>query len=104
MKSNESAYPKSASWARPAGLLAVAGVAGVWLGQTHDSYVLLGLAIGLVALTAALGVVWLYRVRAARRLFAALDAYAEKEATRAGRRPHTPSRPRVRTAKETTHK
>jgi len=87
MKNNEDTHPKSASWAGPAALLAVAGAAGLWLWQTQGAYV----PLGLLALTAVLGAVWLYRVRAARRLFAALDAYAEKEVARARRRPRTPS-------------
>ena len=91
MKSNEAAQPKWTSWAGPVALLAATGAAGLWLWYTHGAYVPLGAAVGLLALTAALGVVWLYRVRAARRLFAALDAYAEKESARAERRPHTPS-------------
>jgi hypothetical protein len=39
-----------------------------------------------VALTAILGIVWLSRVRAARRFNAALDAYAEREIERERRR------------------
>jgi hypothetical protein len=91
MKSNENNHSKSASWAGPVALLAVAGTAGLWLWQTHAAYVPLGPAVGLLAFTAALGMAWLYRIRAARRLFAALEAYAEKEAARAERRRHTPS-------------
>jgi predicted membrane metal-binding protein len=91
MKNNESARPRSASWAGPVVLLAVAGAAGLWVGQADGADVPLRLAAGLLALAAALGVVLLFRARAARRLFAALDAYAEKEVARAGRRPHLPS-------------
>jgi hypothetical protein len=91
VKSNKDSHPKATSWAWPVGLLAAAGVAGLWLWQTHDTYMSLGPAVGLLAPTAALGAVWLYRIRAARRLFAALDAYAEKEVARAERRPHTAS-------------
>jgi hypothetical protein len=90
MKRNEGTRSKSASWAGPVGLLAVAGAAGLWLWQAHGANVPLGPAVGLLALTVVLGVVWLYRVRAARRLFAALDAYAERELARAERRLHTP--------------
>ena len=91
MKSNESAYPKSASWAGPITLLAAAGAAGLWLWRTHGAYVPLGPTVGLLALTAALGVVWLYRIRAARNLFAVWDAYAKKELARAERRLPTSS-------------
>ena len=91
MKSNEIVYPKKASWSGPIALLAAAGAAGLWLWRTHGAYVPLGPTVGLLALTAALGVVWLYRVRAARHLFAAWDAYAKKELARAERRPPTPS-------------
>jgi hypothetical protein len=91
MKSNEVAYPKWASWAGPVALLAAAGAAGLWLWWTPSAWVPLGPAVGLLVLTAALGVIWLYRVRAARNLFAVWDAYAEKELARAERRPATPS-------------
>ena len=91
MKSNEVVYPKSASWARPIALLAAAGAAGLWLWRTHSAYVPLGPTVGLLVLTAALGVVWLYRVRAARHLFAAWDVYANQELARAERRLHTAS-------------
>jgi hypothetical protein len=90
MRRNEGSHPKPASWAGPVVLLAAAGAAGLWLWQTHGADVPRWPAAGLLAL-AALGVVWLYRIRAARRLFAALDAYAEKEVARAERRPHTVS-------------
>jgi hypothetical protein len=84
MKSNESANPKWASWEGPVALLTVAGAVGLWLWQTQGDYVPLWPAVGLLALTAALGAVWLYRGRAARRFLAVLDAYAEQELTRAG--------------------
>ncbi len=90
MKSNEIAYPKSASWLGPVALLAAVGAAGLGLGQTQGGYGLPGLVIGLLALGAALGGIWLYRLRAARHLFAVWDAYAERELARAERRPHTP--------------
>jgi hypothetical protein len=91
MKSNEVAYPKWASWAGPVALLAAAGTAGLGLWLTHGAFVPLGLAVGLLVLTAALSVVWLYRVRTARHLFAVWDAYAEKELARAERRLQTAS-------------
>ena len=91
MKSNEVVYPRWASWAGPAALLAAAGAAGLGLWLTHGAYVPLGPAVGLLMLTAVLGVVWLYRVRAARHHFAVWDAYAEKELARAERRPPTSS-------------
>ena len=91
MKSNEGSQLKWASWAAAVGLLAAAGAMGLWSGQTHGAYVPLGAAVGLLALTAALGIFWLYRLRSARRLFAALDAYAERELARAERRTFTPS-------------
>jgi hypothetical protein len=91
MKSNEIAYPKSAYWAGPIALLATTGAAGLGLWCTHGAGVLLGSAVGLLMLTAALGVIWLNRVRAARHYFAAWDAYAERELARAERRRPTPS-------------
>jgi hypothetical protein len=89
MKRDEGGRPKPASRAWPVGLLAAAGAAGLWLWQTPGTDVPVWPAVGLLAPTAALGVVWLSRIRAARRLFAALDAYAEKEVARAERQPHT---------------
>ena len=83
MKSNEDNHRKGSSWLGPVALLAAAGAAGLWLWQTQGAYVPTGPAVALLALTAALGLAWLYRVRAARRLFAALDAYAEREGARA---------------------
>jgi hypothetical protein len=45
----------------------------------------LPLALGALALTAVLAVLWGFRARAKRRLRAVLDAYAEGEIARAGR-------------------
>ena len=88
MKSNESAHPKWAYWAGPVTLLTAAGAAGLWLWQTQGASLPLGLAVGVLALLATLAGVWLSRVRAARRLSAALNAYAEQELARAAHRPH----------------
>jgi hypothetical protein len=92
MKSNKIANSMWTSWAWPATLLAAAGTAGLWLWLTHGAYVPIRSAVGLVALTGVVGAVWLYRIRAARRLFAALDAYAEQELDRVEHRPPTSSR------------
>ena len=86
MKSNEVAYPKWASWAGSVALLAVAGTAGLGLWMWQGASLPLRSAAGLMALAAAFSAVWLYRIRAARRHFAALDAYAERELGRAERR------------------
>jgi hypothetical protein len=61
------------------------------LWQALGGHATLWPAVGLLALAAALGASWLYRVRAARRFAAALDAYAERELARAERRPHAPA-------------
>jgi hypothetical protein len=92
MKSNENAYPKRAFWAG----LVMLPVAGLWLWQTQGGYMPLGLVVGLLTLSAAFGAVWLYRLRAAHRHVAALDAYAEKELARAERRPRMASSTRNR--------
>lgn len=92
MKSNEIAYLKWTSWAGPVALLAAAGAAGLWSWQAHSEYVLLRGAVGVVALTALFSAVWLYRIRTARRHFAALDAYAEQELERAEHRSPTSAR------------
>jgi hypothetical protein len=94
MKSNEARQSKLTSWPGPAALLALAGAAGLWLGLTQGAYGPLALAVGLLALTAALGAVWLHHVLATRRQFAVWDAYAEQELARADRLPHKASRSR----------
>jgi hypothetical protein len=91
MKSNEDNNLKGSSWLGPVALLAAAGAGGLWLWQTQGAYVPPGPAVGLLALTATLAVFWLYRVRASRRLFAALDAYAEREGARAKPQRRRPS-------------
>ena len=55
----------------------------------HNLQVLL--ASGVFASTAVLGIVWLSRARAAKRLNAAVEVYAERESAR-GRRRHVPKR------------
>jgi hypothetical protein len=91
MKSNAGVLPRVASWAGPVGLLTAAGAVGLGLWQAGGTPLLLWPAVGLLVLMAVLGVVWLSRVRSARRLFAALDAYAERESARAERRRHMSS-------------
>ena len=56
----------------------------VWLAQGDGVAALPGAAAFIF--TAILGISWLSRVRAARRLHAALDAYAERELDRERRR------------------
>ena len=85
MQRGADALPKGTSWAGPVVLLAAAGTAGLGLWATHRAGVPFWSPIGLLALTAVVGVVWLTRVRAARRLFMAVDAYAEQELARAKR-------------------
>jgi hypothetical protein len=82
MKSNQIAYPKWTSWAGPVAL-ATATAVGLGFSITQDASLPLRLTVGLVALLAAISAVWSYRVRAARRHFAALDAYADRELDRA---------------------
>ena len=89
MKSNEIVYSKWASRAGPVALLAAAGAAGVWMWQTQGASAPLRSAVGLAALAAVFAAVWLYRLRAARRLFTVLNAYAEQELDRAQRRTPT---------------
>lgn len=65
--------------------LGAGGAAGLWLGLAQDSVQVL-LAAMVLALTVVLGTVWHSRDRAARRLHAALEAYAEREIARTRRR------------------
>lgn len=67
MKNHEGAHSKSVSWAGPVALLGATGAAALGLWQAHDGDARLWPAVGLLALTAALGLVWLHRVRGARR-------------------------------------
>lgn len=91
MKSNEIRQSKSASWAGPTTLLAAEGAVGLWLWGTKSAYIPLGPAVGLLALTAALGAVWFYHIYASRRQFAIWNAYAEQELARAEQERQTPS-------------
>jgi hypothetical protein len=71
-----------------------AGIAGeLWLRPAAGGVWPALLPAAFLALTAVLGIVWLTRVRAARRWNAAVDAYAEREIARAQRR-QTPKRGR----------
>jgi hypothetical protein len=76
---------KVASLVWPAVLLVAGVAAGLWLalGQCGAQVVP---AVVVLAVSALLGVVWLVRYRATRRLHAALDAYAEMDLARARRR------------------
>jgi Flp pilus assembly protein TadB len=85
MKSNEVVYWKWASWTASVALAAV-GTAGLGLWMVQGASLPLRTVGGLATLTAALCLVWLYRIRAARRLSATLDAYAERELARTQRR------------------
>jgi hypothetical protein len=86
MKDRVGVRSSSASWIGPAALLAAGAAVGGVLWQMQGASVLFWSVVGLFAL-AALGGGWLSRVLAARRLFAALDAYAAKELARSERRP-----------------
>jgi hypothetical protein len=91
MKTNESGSATAVAWAGPVTLLATAGLTGVWVWQTQGAFVPLGPTLSLLGLAMLHGVVWLSRVRAAHRLFAVLDAYAEQELARAERRGPPPA-------------
>jgi hypothetical protein len=80
---------KAMSLIGPAAFLGFGGASGLWLGLAQGG-VQVALAATVLALTAVLGAVWLVRDRAARRLNAAADAYAEREIARERRlhRPH----------------
>ena len=62
-------------------LLVGGGAAGLWLGLSHDAVQRL-LAAAVLVLTAVLAAVWLVRARTARRLNAAVEAYAKRELAR----------------------
>jgi hypothetical protein len=93
MKSNKGAPPKSVSRAGPAALLAAVAAVGLGLWQMQGAHMPWWPALGLLALAAVFGVVWLGRARAARGYFAVLDAYAERELAQARHRPHRSAAP-----------
>ena len=81
MKSNKSIRPTAGSLVGPAALLGGVAAAGLWLALAPDN-VQIVLAAVTLATTAVVGVVWLFRARAARRFNAALEAYATRELAR----------------------
>jgi hypothetical protein len=76
-----------------AAALAAGVVGGLWLRPADGRGWQALVAAAVLAVTAVLGVVWLWRARAVRRLNAALDAYAAREIARAR---HLPAPKRVR--------
>jgi hypothetical protein len=83
MKNNLIARRKVVSLIWPVAFLGSGGGAGIWLGFAQDSVLLASVVL---TLTALLGIVWLSRIRAARRWNAAVEAYAERELAREQRR------------------
>jgi hypothetical protein len=91
MKNNPTGRLSAGGIAWLAGCCAVvvlgAGVAGeLWLRPSAGSVWPALLPAAFLAVAAVLGIVWLTRVRAARRWNAAVDAYADREIARARRR------------------
>jgi hypothetical protein len=76
--------------------LAAALAAGVWWGVVDDRAWQAPLAAAGLAFTAVLGLVWLSRTRAVRRLRAAADAFAEREIARERRRKAAAALPPLR--------
>jgi hypothetical protein len=66
----------------PVAALGVGGIIGLWFGFTRGESAPTLLAFAVLAVAAAVGIVWRFRARAARRLRAALDAYAEWDIAR----------------------
>jgi hypothetical protein len=62
------------------------GAGGLWLWLAQDDDVAVVLGATALAVTAVLGIVWLFQVRAARRFIAVVEAYAEQEIDRERRR------------------
>jgi hypothetical protein len=73
-----------------AAVLAAGVLGGLWLRPAEGSAWPALLTAAALAAAAILGVVWLSRARAARRLNAALDAYAEREIARGKARTYPP--------------
>jgi hypothetical protein len=70
----------------PAAFLGASGTAGVWFGEIDGSAGEVVLSVAAMVASVTLGVVLLLQVRAVRRLYAVLDAYAEREIDRERRR------------------
>jgi hypothetical protein len=85
MTNNWNGRRKAGSLVWPAALFGSGGAAGLWLGMAQGSAQVLP-AAAVLAVTAVFGAVWLSRYRAARRLNAAVEIYAERELARARRR------------------
>jgi hypothetical protein len=87
MENNGIGWRKPLALVGQAVLLGTGPAVGLWLWQTQEINVPVLLALTLLAGTAVFGVVWLSLTRAARRLQAAVDIYAEREIARARRFP-----------------
>jgi hypothetical protein len=83
MGNNRTGRRTTTSQAWPVTLL---GAFGLWLWLAHGGGMAMLLGAAALVLPATLGVVWLSRARAARRLNAVLHAYAEREIDRERRR------------------
>jgi hypothetical protein len=91
MENNRSGHRKQRSLVWPAAILATGGALGLWLWLAREVSLQWLLAPAVLILAAAFGIFWQSRARAARRRRAALDAYAEREISRA-RRGNAPKR------------
>lgn len=74
---SRSRKPLALLW--PTSLLATAAAAALWLRLARHNGLQVLLASTLLAGTVALGLLWQARARAARRLQAVVDAYAERQ-------------------------
>jgi hypothetical protein len=84
MEHNSIKWGKAVALIRLAAFVGFAGAAGLWLALAQDR--VQGLwAAAVLAVTVVVGTIWLARDRAARRLNAAMNAYAERELGRVRR-------------------
>jgi hypothetical protein len=82
MEHNSISWRKAVPVIRLAALVGFGGASGLWLALAQEGVQALS-AAAVLAVTMIFGTVWLSRDRAARRLHAAMEAYAERELGRA---------------------
>jgi len=92
MEKNEIGHDKPISLIGPTAILGASGAVGLWLWLAQGVSLQVLLAPAVLLLAAALIIVWQSRARAARRLRAVVDAYADREIARS-RSKNTTKRP-----------
>ncbi len=82
MEKNRWRSATSLTWISSIALVGIGLAGGLWFGRAPSLRAPVLLADAISALAVILGLVWLFRARAARRWQTALDGYAEREIAR----------------------